>query len=179
MKNLRKIFLSGFILGYIIISFLYNPNYVQKSTLYDQSFEQFQNMNRQKARLLLNEYNAEMFDCNNTGRLLNKTIVLDSTIVGISGHDGKYFLKASIRSDCDKKVYAMIKCSLKVMQQYNRGRSNHAFITAVINKVENINTIAEADSLDGDSAYLKTGSSILLTGDCLALTEIPYFSDIN
>ena len=161
---------------YILISLLTLTNCSKNSNDNEQSYTQFQQQNKETARKLINEFHANVFNCKQINSILNQKVVMDSTIVGIVERGDGYYLKASINNLCDRKIYAILKCSSKIMDYYENIKSNRAFVVASINKVDNINSIAEADSLDGKSNFINGNNSILLTAECLALAEIPIYS---
>jgi len=167
------------ILSYIIFSFLTLTNCTNRHNNDDISYDQLTQKNRETARQLMHQNKAELFDCKQIDFILNKTVVADSTVTGTIEKNGKYFLKASINNSCGEKIFAMLNCPGKIYDQYNNGRSNHIILAAKITKIEKVNPIAEADSLDGKPVYLSGNTSILLTGECLAFEEIPVYSIIN
>jgi hypothetical protein len=167
------------ILSYIIFSFLTLTNCTNRHNNDDISYDQLTQKNRETARQLIHQNKAELFDCKQIDFILNKTIVADSTVTGTIEKNGKFYLKASINNSCGEKIFTMLNCSAEIYDQYNNGKSNHIILTAKITKIEKVNSIEEADSLDGKSVYLSGGTSILLTGECLAFAEIPIYTGLN
>ena len=166
------------ILSYITFSFLTLTNCTNRHND-DISYDQFVQKNRETAQRLIHQNKAELFDCKQIDFILNKTVVADSTVTGTIKKNGKYYLKTSINNSCGKKIFAILNCPGKIYDQYNNGRSNHIILAAKITKIEKLNPIAEADSLDGKSVYLSGSTSILLTGECLAFAEIPIYSSLD
>lgn len=174
-KILRSI-PNFFILGYIVFSFLTLTDCTNKHDNDNISYDQFILKNRETAQRLIQQNNAELFDCMQLNFILNKTVVADSTIIGTFKRNGNYFLKALINNSCGKNIYTTLACSEEIIIRYNSTKSNHVFLAAKITKIENVNTIAEVDSLDGRSVYLNRNNSVMLSGECLALAEIPIYS---
>ncbi len=170
LKNIPQLF----ILCYIVFSFLTLTNCTNKHD--NISYDQFVLRNREEAQRLVRQNNAELFNCTQMDFILNKTIVADSTIIGTVKKNGNYFLKALINNPCGKSIYTTLACSEEIIERYNSTKSNHVFLAAKITKIENVNTIAEIDSLDGKSMYLNRNNSVMLSGECLAFAEIPIYS---
>ena len=136
------------------------------------TFEKQLSQKRITAANLLANFNAEMFECADK-EILNKPVVLDSIILGIKKSGDDYFIKAKVKSSCEKKYFAELKCSEEIADQFNHTKSNSAYLAAKILKIDGVNMVAEADSLNGSNTELQLGNVYLLTGECLALAEIP------
>jgi hypothetical protein len=134
--------------------------------------------NKEKARMLLGEYKAKMFDCLDYQSVLKNNTLIDSTIVNFSQKGDSFYLKALIRNNCGNKFYATLKCPKKLFDDYKHSRSNHAYLVISINKIDETSTIAEADTLDKNTKNIRIDNSIMLTGNCLALREIPDYSPV-
>lgn len=172
LKSIPKIF----VLSYVIFSLLTLTNCIKQHNNDSISYDQFVQRNQETAQQLIQQNNAELFDCKQIDFILNKRVVADSTIIGTFKRRGNYFLKALINNSCSKNIYTTLTCSEEVVERYNSIKSNHVFLAAKITKIENVNTIAEVDSLDGKSIYLNRNNSVMLSGECLALAEIPIFT---
>ncbi len=172
LKNIPQLF----ILCYIVFSFFTLTNCTNKHDNGNLSYDQFVLKNRETAQRLIQQNNAELFDCKQLKFILNKTVVADSTIIGTVKRNGNYFLKALINNSCGKNIYTTLTCSEEIIERYSKTKSNHVFLAAKITKIENVNTIAEVDSLDGRSVYLNRNNSVMLFGECLAFAEIPIYS---
>lgn len=172
LKSIPKIF----ILSYVIFSLLTLTNCTKQHNNDNISFDQFVLKNRETAQQLVQQNNAELFDCKQIDFILNKTVVADSTIIGTIKRNGSYLLKAVINNSCGKNIYTTLTCSEEIIKLYSKIKSNHVFLAAKITKIENVNTIAEVDSLDGKSMYLNRNNSVMLSGECLAFAEIPIYS---
>jgi len=168
-----------FILSYIVFSLLTLTNCSNQHNNNDISYDQFAKRNRETAQRLIHQNKAELFDCKQIDFILNKTVVADSIVVGTVKKNGRFYLKASINNSCEKKIFTTLNCSGKIYDQYNNGKSNHIILAAKITKIEKLNPITEADSLDRKSVYLSGNTSILLTGECLAFAEIPLYMGNN
>ncbi|GEM_PF-1609379 len=166
------------ILSYIVFSLLSLTNCANQNDRGNISYDQFVQRNQETVQRLVYQNKAELFDCKQIDFILNKTVVADSTVTGTIEKNGKFYLRASINNSCEKKIFTILNCSEKIYDQYNSGRSNHIILAAIITKIEKINPIAEADSLDGKSRFIRGDDSVLLTGECLAFAEIPIYSSL-
>jgi len=172
LKSIPKIF----VLSYVIFSLLTLTNCIKQHNNDNISYDQFVQRNQETAQRLVYQNKAELFDCKQIDFILNKKVVADSTIIGIVKRNGSYYLKAVINNSCGKNIYTTLNCSKEIVERYNKTKSNHIFLAAKITKIEKLNLIAEADSLDGRSVYLNRNNSVMLSGECLALAEIPIFT---
>jgi len=175
MKNIFKYLIKLFLAGYFSIS-IFSLNNCTNAKNEELSYYSYKQSNIDTAKKLLYDYKAQLFDCNNINEALNKSVLLDSTIIN-SQNNGDYgFLKTVVNNSCGRKIYAYLKCSKEQLNHYSQFISNHAFVVAKINKIDSIKTIAEADSLGDKTIYIKGNNSILLTAECLALQEIPIYN---
>lgn len=170
MKTFRKIFPGGLILGYVTISLITLSSCIKTDD--STTIDQLKSAKQKTASFLLHKFDAEIFDINSK-QILNRHIVLDSTLIGIIEHEGQYFLRAEIKLKGSKKYFAELKCSPEIVDSYYRTKSNSAFIAAKISRIDDYSIFAETDSLDGNMSQFNLGKSILLSGECLALVEIP------
>lgn len=165
-----------FVLIYVIFSLVTLTNCSNRHNNGNISYDQFVQRNQETAQQLIQQNNAELFDCKQIDFILNKKVVADSTIIGTIKKNGSYYLKALINNSCGKNICTTLNCSEEIVDRYNKTKSNHVFLAAKITKIENVNTIAEVDSLDGRSIYLNRNNSVMLSGECLAFAEIPIYS---
>ena len=175
IEKILKVIPKLFILSYIVISLLTLPNCSKQHNDNKTSYDEFARRNRETAQRLVYQNKAELFDCKQIDFILNKTVVADSTIISTLIKDGCYFLKALVHNSCNKNIYTMLNCSEEIFDRYSEIKSNRVFLAAKITKVEKLDPIAEADSLDGKSTFIRGNNSFLLTGECLALAEIPTY----
>jgi hypothetical protein len=178
MKNLSKNISWLFALLILVVCVLVLPDCTDRSASEEHSFDNYLQSNKEKARVLLQKFHAQMFDCQNYSSILTRPVVMDSTIVSLSKYNGSYFLKALVKSDCNKKVYASLKCSKEIFNQYKNAKECRAFIVSSIQRINEANPVSEVDSIDGRVKIFGSGNSTILTGECLALTEIPEYSHI-
>jgi hypothetical protein len=144
MKLSGKIFSGGLLLAYVAVSFIALSNCSKKNDF--SAYDQLRSSN---------------------------PVLLDSTLIGISQKEGNYFLRAQVNTGSSIKYFAELKCSKVIADLYSRTKSNYAYVAAKITRIDDLSLVAEADSLDGKSAQINLGKSILLGGECLALAEIP------
>lgn len=128
--------------------------------------------NKQKAsEFMVRNFNAELFLCNPRS-ILKKTAILDTLILGISKQGNDNFLKARVFTNCSEKYFAKLRCNANIVEKFNKTKSNRALLAVKVERTDNIDISASADSLDGKINEFVLDKAILLTGECLALHEI-------
>ncbi|MCX6169808.1 MAG: hypothetical protein NTX65_10740 [Ignavibacteriales bacterium] len=170
MKLSGKIFSGCLLLAYITVSLSTLTNCAEKNNF--STSDQLNSSKKEIANLLRFEYAAEDFDMA-SNNIYSCPVLLDSTLIGVSQKEGNYFLRAKVNFKSSIKYFAELKCSKEIADLYKRTKSNSAYITAKITRIDNLSLVADADSLDGKLHQINLGKSILLTGECLALAEIP------
>jgi len=123
-------------------------------------------------KLLLQEFDAIVFDCS-TQNIFSKPVVVDTTMLGVSINGEDVFLSAQINLSCAKRYFVKLKCSQEVLEQYSKTKSNNALLAARFTRMDNEKLVAEADSLDGSDPTINLGETVILSGECLAIREIP------
>ncbi|MBI3124111.1 MAG: hypothetical protein HYZ10_06875 [Ignavibacteriales bacterium] len=123
-------------------------------------------------KLLIQEFDAQVFDCS-TQNIFSKPVVVDTTLMSISKNGEDVFLSAQINLSCVKKYFVKLKCSQEVLEQYSKTKSNNALLAARFTRMDNEKLVAEADSLDGSDPTINLGETVILSGECLAIREIP------
>jgi hypothetical protein len=144
----------------------------------DFSYREQQSQHNQTIKLFAENFNAEVFNCD-TRLILNKTVVLDTLIIGVRNQGNKFIVKARITGDCDKKYFAELNCSKEIAEKFYSTKSNYAVIVARISCITDCDLVAEVDSLDGKASQMELGNAVLLTGECLALAEVPAIVNYN
>lgn len=170
LKKFSKVVINSLLLGYIGFSLISLSACSKKGE--ESFFDELLRERNETAETLLHEFDAQMFPCK-LEEIFRRPVVLDSVIISIIKNKEDYFIRARINANCDKKYYADLKCCSEIVGQFNKTKSNYAFIAAKITKVDNYNLVAEADSLEGAKSQFILGDAILLTGECLALAEVP------
>ena len=175
-KKISRLILGSLFLGYIAFSLITLPACSGKK---DGSSYELQLANKNDtAKQLIRKFGAELFAGNISG-IQNKTVVLDSIVLGIKESSGDYYIKARVKSGRSDKYYAELKCTKEIAEQFHYTKSSAAYLAAKIKRVDSYNLIAEADSIDGSKSDLHIGKIILLSGECLALAEIPPLPNAN
>ena len=178
MRAFAKKVFELFVVVILIVSAITSADCTDHSNSEDHSFNQYLQANKERARMLLQKFHAQMFDCKNYAASLTQPVVMDSTIVNTLRRNGFYFLKVRIKSNSGRKFYANLKCSQEVFEQYKNAADSRALIAASIRRIDESSAVAEADSIDGGIKILNSDNSIVLTGQCLALTEVPEYSHV-
>jgi len=142
------------------------------------SFEQQIDKRSHAVRVLEEKFAAKRFKCTSQN-LINKIIILDTLILGIRKDHNDYIIRAKINGGCNKKYFAELTCSKDVADQFNETKSNYSILAAKIDKVLESNVLAEVDSLGGEESHFNIGNAVLLTGECLALAEVPAIVNAN
>jgi len=176
-KNIHSL-LRSILLFSITFAVLILSNCTEDSSREKHSYIKYYELNKEKADFLLKDYQAQVFNCSNFEASLKHLTLIDSTIINFTKRDDSYFIKAQVRSNCGKKVYAALKCSQKFYDEYRKSKSNHAYMVISLNKIDEISTTAEADTLDRNSKNIRIENSVMLSGNCIAFTEIPDYSSI-
>lgn len=148
----------------------------------EKNLSSLEKIKSQKSNLinyLSKKYDAEVFDGSATVELLNKNVVLDSNIVSVQKINDEYLIKAEINIDSDKKYYAYLKCDDAVIEKFYNTKTNKVLIAAKINSFNEVDMLADADSLSGGKSLVNLGKSILLYGECLALVENSFTNNAN
>lgn len=133
--------------------------------------EQLLQKKQETAKLLMQEFDAKMFECN-AKSILNKTAILDTLLLGMSHQGSENYLKAELITACGEKYFAKLKCSKEIVKRYYESKSNHAYLAAKISGIDNVNLFANVDSLDGRHIELALGNSVILSGECVSINEI-------
>jgi len=138
----------------------------------DLSYGEQKSQHDQTIKLFAENFNADIFNCD-TRSILNKTVVMDTLILGVRNQGNRVVIRARIKGDCNKNYFAELNCSKEIGEKFYKTKSNYAVIAARISGITDCDIIAEVDSLDGKSSQMKLGNTVLLTGECLALAEVP------
>lgn len=123
-------------------------------------------------KLMLQEFDAQVFDCS-TQNIFSKPVVVDTNMLGVFRNGEDIFLSAQVNLSCAKKYFVKLKCSQEVLEQYNKTKSNNAILAARFTRMDNEELIANADSLDGTNPTINLGETVIFSGECLAIKEIP------
>jgi hypothetical protein len=113
----------------------------------------------------------EQFDCAKINEILNHTVVMDSTLMQVITRDDGVYLKTEVINSCDKKIIALLKCSSEDLKNLRHHKINRGFLTANIFKIEELNPVAQSDSLDGKTVFITTEKITILTGEFLSFVE--------
>jgi len=171
VKKLQSIISQLILISYIAFSLVSLQN-CTKHEQDDSTSEQLSHDKAEVVKFLLQKFNAEVFDCNSQ-IVLEKTVVADTTLIGVFEKGSETYLNAQIKTDCSKKYFVRLKCSEEVLAQYRKTKSNNAIIAATFNRIDNAEVIANVDSLDGANPAINLGESVILSGVCYEIRETP------
>lgn len=177
LVKLRSLFLNVIFVSYIGISLLSLENcsnHKEDSSTADQLIGKKAGV----VKLLLQEFDAEVFDCT-IKKIFSKPVVLDTTLLGITRKNGEFFLSAQINASCVKEYFVRLRCSQEVIEQFNKTKSNNAIIAAKLTRMDKEQLIANADSLEGANPAIDLGETVIFSGECLAIREIPLEKDAD
>jgi hypothetical protein len=135
--------------------------------------DQLLNSKKNTVKLLQQEFDAEIFNCNEE-KLLNKPVVLDTTLLRVSQMGDDIFLNAKIKTNCVKQYFVHLKCTREVFEQYSKTKTNDVIVAANLTRMDNEKIIVNADSLEGDSPAISLGETVIFTGECLAIREVKW-----
>ena len=170
INKIRSFLFSALLIVYVIISIISLENCTTKQE-YSSTSDQLNQKKVEAVKIFLNEFDAQAFNFA-TKDIFRKSIVLDTTLLGISRKDGNVFLSARVNGSSLQKYFVKLKCSRAIVEQFNKTKSNNAIIAAKISRIDNEKIIATADSLDGADTSIYLGKTILLSGECLAIKEL-------
>lgn len=170
INKIRSFLFSALLIVYVIISIISLENCTTKQE-YSSTSDQLNQKKVEAVKIFLNEFDAQAFNFA-TKDIFRKSIVLDTTLLGISRKDGNVFLSARVNGSSLQKYFVKLKCSRDIVEQFNKTKSNNAIIAAKISRIDNEKIIATADSLDGADTSIYLGETILLSGECLAIKEL-------
>ena len=175
---LFNLFIRFFSVTYILFSIITLSNCTDDRSG-DSVLDQIKSRQADSVRLLTDRFDAERFACDNPMSSVNKSVILDTTILGVQKRDGNYFIKAEIKTDCNQKYFTELKCSGKIIEAFHRTKSNDALIVARVESITVSEYITETDSLSNRSPIINAGKIFLLHGECLALIENTYTTKAN
>jgi hypothetical protein len=175
-KNILHTALNLLIMAYIGFS-LFSLSGCTKSDD-ELSYGEQKSQHDQTIKLFAENFNAKVFNCD-TRQTLNKTVVLDTLIIGVKNLGNRFIIKARIKNNCGKNYFAELNCSKEIGENFYKTKSNYAVVAARVTGITDCDIVAEVDSLDGKSAQMELGKTILLTGECLALAEVPAIVGLN
>lgn len=178
MKNFYLQIPKVFLLVYTIFSLATLSHCTKDSGEYS-ALEKIKNANTLKLQILSDEFDAVHFDCSSISSILNKNIVLDTLLIGMQKQKDCYLLKAKVKCDSQKEIFAELKCTKEIYQQYERTKSNNLLIAAKIISYAETNILADVDSLSERKKQIDLGKTILFSGECLALLENTYYGSTN
>lgn len=169
--KLRSLLFHVLFYSYIGFSLLSLEN-CTKSSEDSSTADQLVQKKETVVKLLLQEFDAQVFDCT-IKNIFSKPVVVDTTILGVSRNGEDVFLSAQVNQSCAKRYFVKLKCSQEVLEQYNKTKSNNAILAARFTRMDNEDLIANADSLDGTNPTINMGETVIFSGECLAIREIP------
>ncbi len=142
------------------------------------SFEHQLEKRSHTIKLLEAKYGAKLLSCD-AEEAIDKIVILDTLVIGIKNKGDDFILRAKINNNCGKEYFAELKCRHEIAEHFKTTKSNCCILAARISNVYYCEIVAEADSLNGENHQLNLGSSVLITGQCLALAEIPAILNAN
>lgn len=162
MRKISRIILPILFIGYLAFSM------ITLSDLERDGSDPYHN----KAKVHKYAINTpERFDCEKINEILNHTVVMDSTLMQIITREDGIYLRADVINSCNKKIIALLKCSPGDIKKLRHEKINRGFLTANIFKIEEVNPIAQSDSLDGTTIFIATEKTTILTGEFLSFIE--------
>lgn len=124
-------------------------------------------INKLKKQFGANEFNGDLKS------VINKNVILDTTLINVYECQKEYFLKAKINFNSKEKFYVNLKCTKEIFERATKTKNNHIIIAAKIKNVVQTKIKMIADSLYGTKEILSQ-MNFLLFGDCLTLIETNY-----
>ncbi len=178
MNNYYPLISKVFILFYTAFSLATLSNCAKENEEHS-ALEQINNTRSVKLDVLIDQFDAVQFNCNEVNSILNKNVVLDTLLIGVQKHKDNYVLKVKVNCGLTEKIFAELKCTKEIYHQYQKTKSNNLLIAAKISSFIKTDLMADVDTLTDKLKQVNLGSSILLSGECLALLENAYYDNTN
>ncbi len=105
--------------------------------------------------------------------IINKNVIVDSTLIAVYKNENRYYLKAKINFNSKDKFYIKLKCTKELFEHATKTKNNHLIIAANIKKVAQTKINMITDSFNGAKEILSQ-RNFLLIGDCLTFYETNY-----
>ena len=179
MKAAKKI-LQIALLGYfalVMYTTINIPSFFIKSSHetynYSKKLDVIRELAESHDAFLLDD-SIQSFSQEYQSKILNKRVILDSTIIGTEIENGDYFVKVDLGADRHGRIFAKLSCDKTLYNAINEFIFHDALLIADISQI-NI-----SDSLNyifrDDSEFLaETGSDIILSGTCIDAVELAAF----
>ncbi len=104
--------------------------------------------------------------------LLNRNIVIDTSVVGYFKKNGEYFIRT--KSNTYNNLLCELKCGKNIYNEISKSNNPHFLIAVKVNSVNSRQRVIELDSIDDKSYFVKNGNDVVIYGDCLDAVELPY-----
>lgn len=114
---------------------------------------------------------AEYFTPDYQSKILEGTVIIDSTLKEIKHDESGHYIQAEVASNESLRIYASIKFDDSQYEDYLNSKSNNALLVVKLSNINLSDDLFELKVLEGDTLFLKAKNNLLLTGDCLAYYE--------
>lgn len=156
--------------SYVLFSFISLSDCSRREDDFS-SLERMESKKAESVRWLAAKYDAEPFDCGILQEQLYKSVILDTTVIGVIKKGNGSYLRARINTDCKEKYFAELFCDEEIIEKFKRTTTNSILLVADIKSVSEQDFFIDADSLGGKTASIGKERICLIQGDCLAILE--------
>lgn len=162
----------------ICLLFAVKSEKIEYNLKYLSNYKDYSAYYNSKINYLAAAHSGKLFSLTNTGflpamftSLLNKNIVIDTTVVGHYQKNGQYYLRTNSRST--DNLLCELKCEKSVYEDISQSNKVHFLMAVKVNSFESHQRVIELDSIDDKSLFVKNGNNVILYGECLEAVELP------
>ncbi|MFA8342431.1 MAG: hypothetical protein ACEPO8_05610 [Rhodothermaceae bacterium] len=143
----------------------------------DPNFEAPENKNK-VILTLCEDYDAEKIDLSYKDKfadLMEKTVILDSLLIGTYSKAGEFYVKVSVCSEETGYINAELKCDKSVFDKIEKMQNTTMIIAANLSGFTKSKVPLFLDNFDGSENQFKLIDEIKLKGKCLEVVEVSIF----
>jgi hypothetical protein len=172
MKKLYPILL-------ILLLFTVKSEKIEYNFRYITNYNEYSAFYNSKVNLLSAKYSGSLLSLTKADlrtsvytSLLNKNIIIDTTVVGYYRKNGSYFIKTQSRTL--NNLLCELKCDKSRYNELSQSNNTHFLLAVKVNSIQSHQRVIELDSIDDKSYFVKNGNDVVINGDCLDAVELPY-----
>lgn len=114
---------------------------------------------------------ADAFSTKSVYSILQTTAILDTVIFSAGTDIDGYFLKAFVKNNNSKNVFAQFYCSKTIYDNYINSKTTSFIIAAKLSKITYNDALVEAESIEGKTLFFSSNKEIFFSGECIELIE--------
>jgi hypothetical protein len=162
----------------ICLLFAVKSEKIEYNLRYLTNYKEYSAYYNSRVNLLSAKHSGKLFSLTNVNyqttlftSLLNKNIIVDTSVVGHYTKNGRYFIRTTSRST--NNLLCELNCEKSLYEEISRSNNPHYLLAVKVNSVESHQRIVELDSIDNKSLFVKNGNDVVLYGECLDAVELP------